>query len=92
MQATQVKLPTDVSGAAFAMLGQYAYGSQPQLMTDASLDRVQMSTKAIGKPWSTVTGYADALRALAEQSRKKQSLLGGDEEVQKQVQYRCSTA
>lgn len=56
MQAQQVKLPKDVSGAAFAMLGQYAYGSQPQLMTDASLDRVQMSTKAIGKPWSTVCG------------------------------------
>lgn len=86
MQATQIKLPQDVSGAAFAMLGQYAYGSQPQLTTDASISRVQMSTKAIGKPWSTVTGYADAMRALAGQSRHKGTLLGGDQEAQKQVQ------
>lgn len=80
-----MKLPKDVSGAAFSMLGQYAYGSQPQLMTDASLDRVQMATKAIGKPWSTVSGYAEVMRSLAEQSRQRDALLGADEATRNQA-------
>lgn len=92
IQAQQVKLPQGQSGAAFAMVGQHCFGSQPQLTTDAGLRDVQMATKSIGKPWATISGYANVLRALAQSSRHAGKLLGSDDETKKQVRLFPSAA
>lgn len=80
-----MKLPQGDSGAAFSMVGQHCFGSQPQLTTDASLKDAVCRLKDAGRPWTTVSGYANVLRALAQSSRHADKLLGADEETKTQA-------
>lgn len=76
--AFQIKVPDGQSDALYQLLAGHC-GAAVQATSDNSLSDVQISSKAMGKPWKTVKGQAEVLKTLADSSKKGRQLLPADD-------------